>query len=238
MPACAIVDVRKIKGDTAKAVAEATKYAAKSKDYIVLDDWDLTVETVRGLDKALHKRRLVGFGGLLAEARRKPRPLLRGQFQMRCPYRGDKERPLAAIAIRRLNMPSAYLRWGIACVPTGWEMMTWGMCSRSSCRKTGWQWKRLCILVCVSRMCRHCATAYTLRALCGDTFTGIRKARAARLTSGLAGFQRILFYSFRTVKWGDCVRSDWVGDDDMGHVLALLMGATRNGLWPRSPFGG
>ena len=66
-----IVDVRKIKGDTAKAVAEATKYAAKSKDYIVLDDWDLTVETVRGLDKALHKRRLVGFGGLLAEARRK-----------------------------------------------------------------------------------------------------------------------------------------------------------------------
>ena len=29
---------------------------------------------------------------------------------MRCPCRGDKERPSAAIAIRRLNMPSAYLR--------------------------------------------------------------------------------------------------------------------------------
>lgn len=64
-----IVDIRKIDGDTAKAVAEATKYAAKSKDYIVLDDWDLTVETVKLLDEVLHKRRLVGFGGTLRAAR-------------------------------------------------------------------------------------------------------------------------------------------------------------------------
>ena len=64
------VDVRRIHGDTAKAVCEATKYAAKSKDYIILDDWDLTVETVRGLDAALRNRRLVGFGGCLLAARR------------------------------------------------------------------------------------------------------------------------------------------------------------------------
>lgn len=65
-----VVDVRRIKGDTAKAVCEATKYAAKPKDYLVFDDWDLTVETVRGLADALHRRRLVGFGGCMLEARR------------------------------------------------------------------------------------------------------------------------------------------------------------------------
>jgi len=65
-----ICDVRKVKGDTAKAVAEATKYAAKAKDYIILDDLDLTIETVRGLDAALRNRRLVGFGGCLLSARR------------------------------------------------------------------------------------------------------------------------------------------------------------------------
>lgn len=65
-----VVDIRKVKGDTAKAVCEATKYAAKSKDYLVFDDWDLTIETVRGLADALHRRRLVGFGGCMLEARR------------------------------------------------------------------------------------------------------------------------------------------------------------------------
>lgn len=64
------VDVRRVKGNTAKAVCEATKYAAKSRDYIILDDWDLTVETVKGLDAALHNRRLIGFGGVLLQARR------------------------------------------------------------------------------------------------------------------------------------------------------------------------
>lgn len=64
------VDVRRVKGNTAKAVCEATKYAAKSRDYIILDDWDLTVETVKGLDAALFNRRLIGFGGVLLEARR------------------------------------------------------------------------------------------------------------------------------------------------------------------------
>lgn len=64
------VDVRKVKGNTAKAVCEATKYSAKSRDYIILDDWDLTIETVKGLDAALKNRRLIGFGGVFMQARR------------------------------------------------------------------------------------------------------------------------------------------------------------------------
>lgn len=54
-----------------KAVCEATKYAAKSSDYIIFDDWNLTVETVRILDKALAGRQLIGFGGCMREMRKK-----------------------------------------------------------------------------------------------------------------------------------------------------------------------
>lgn len=66
----AIVDVRTIKGEDAKAVCEATKYAAKSADYIIPDDWQLTIDTVALLDAALDGRRLIGFGGALRDARR------------------------------------------------------------------------------------------------------------------------------------------------------------------------
>ena len=62
-----VVDVRKVKGSHSKAVAEAAKYAVKSSDIIIPDDWDLTVETVRMLDAALHNRRLVAFGGVMKE---------------------------------------------------------------------------------------------------------------------------------------------------------------------------
>lgn len=65
------VDVRTVKGDSPRAVCELTKYTAKSRDFIVLDDWQLTVDTVRGLDRALHGRRLVGFGGVMRDCRRK-----------------------------------------------------------------------------------------------------------------------------------------------------------------------
>lgn len=58
------VDVRKVKGETASAVAEVAKYAVKASDYIIPDDWDLTVDTVRLLDKALHNRRFVAYGGI------------------------------------------------------------------------------------------------------------------------------------------------------------------------------
>lgn len=65
------VDVRRIKGDTAKAVAEVAKYAVKDADYIIPDDWDLTTETVKLLDEVLAYRRLVAYGGKMAEWHKK-----------------------------------------------------------------------------------------------------------------------------------------------------------------------
>lgn len=62
-----IVDVRRVKGDTAKAVSEVAKYAVKDADYIIPDDWDLTIDTVRLLDRVLNKRRLVAYGGKFKE---------------------------------------------------------------------------------------------------------------------------------------------------------------------------
>lgn len=66
-----VVDVRRVKGCTAEAVAEAAKYAVKAEDYIIPDDWDLTVDTVRVLDEALAKRRLIAYGGVMGEYHRK-----------------------------------------------------------------------------------------------------------------------------------------------------------------------
>ncbi|OAV64312.1 Replication protein [Bacteroidales bacterium Barb4] len=66
-----VVDVRRVKGDTAKAVAEVAKYAVKSSDYIIPDDWNLTVDTVRLLDAVLNNRRFVAFGGIFADYHRK-----------------------------------------------------------------------------------------------------------------------------------------------------------------------
>jgi plasmid rolling circle replication initiator protein Rep len=65
------VDVRIVKGNTAAAVAEVAKYAVKSKDYIIPDDWDLTQETVTLLDEVLSHRRFIGFGGIFKEVHRK-----------------------------------------------------------------------------------------------------------------------------------------------------------------------
>lgn len=61
------VDVRKVRGDTAHAVAEISKYAAKSADYIVPEDWALTLDSVKTLDKALAHRRLIAYGGLMRD---------------------------------------------------------------------------------------------------------------------------------------------------------------------------
>lgn len=58
-----IVDVRRVRASDASAVAEVCKYAAKDADYIIPDDWGLTVDTVRILDPALANRRLVAYGG-------------------------------------------------------------------------------------------------------------------------------------------------------------------------------
>lgn len=62
-----VVDVRRVKGHTVQAVAEAAKYSTKEEDYIIPSDWELTVDTVRTLDAALDNRRLVAYGGLMKE---------------------------------------------------------------------------------------------------------------------------------------------------------------------------
>ena len=64
------VDIRFLKGDVRKGFAEVAKYSAKESDYIIPEDFDLTVDVVADLDSALHKRRLISYGGVIAEARR------------------------------------------------------------------------------------------------------------------------------------------------------------------------
>jgi len=61
-----IVDIRKCKGGY-KSIAEACKYAVKPSDIINYDDWEMTVETLRVLDKALENRRFVGLGGIIKD---------------------------------------------------------------------------------------------------------------------------------------------------------------------------
>lgn len=59
-----IVNVKRCHGNTASAIAEVAKYPLKDGDYLVPDDWDLTLDTVQLLDKALANRRFIAFGGL------------------------------------------------------------------------------------------------------------------------------------------------------------------------------
>ena len=61
------VDMRACYDATPHTVAEASKYAAKTSDYLIMDDWDLTVDTVAVLDKALHKRRLIAYSGIMKQ---------------------------------------------------------------------------------------------------------------------------------------------------------------------------
>lgn len=65
-----IVDVRKIKNNTLKAVAEAAKYSVKTSD-VLSEDYDLSVKTVETLDAALHKRRFLAMGGVFKDAHKK-----------------------------------------------------------------------------------------------------------------------------------------------------------------------
>lgn len=65
------VDIRACKGTDPHAVAECSKYAAKAGDYLILDDWQLTVDTVSVLDKALANRRLVNYSGIMRDVKRK-----------------------------------------------------------------------------------------------------------------------------------------------------------------------
>ena len=53
------------KSKVAKSVAEAAKYTAKDKDYLISDNEEMTDSSVRVLDGALANRRLTAFGGEL-----------------------------------------------------------------------------------------------------------------------------------------------------------------------------
>ena len=59
------VDVHAVRGDSAGAIAEVSKYAVKPADVLTPADWDLTVRTVEQLDKDLSGRRLIAYGGTL-----------------------------------------------------------------------------------------------------------------------------------------------------------------------------
>lgn len=62
-----IVYVKKIKGNTAFAVAEVAKYAVKDGDYIIPSDNQMTLKTVKLLDLVLVNRRFVSFGGIFKD---------------------------------------------------------------------------------------------------------------------------------------------------------------------------
>lgn len=66
-----VVHVKRVKGNTAKAVAEIAKYAVKEEDYIIPDDTDMTLKTVELLDRVLDKRRFVSFGGIFKDVHKK-----------------------------------------------------------------------------------------------------------------------------------------------------------------------
>jgi len=53
------------KSKVAKSVAEAAKYTAKDKDYLISDNEEMTDSSVQVLDGALANRRLTAFGGEL-----------------------------------------------------------------------------------------------------------------------------------------------------------------------------
>ncbi len=58
------VDIRAIKKGDKKSIKEVSKYAVKPAD-ILVQDWDLTDQAVWTLDRALKRRRMVAYGGIL-----------------------------------------------------------------------------------------------------------------------------------------------------------------------------
>lgn len=61
------VEVHRVRGSTAAALAEVTKYSTKPGAYIVPDDLDMMLESVEVLDAALAGRRLMGMGGMMRD---------------------------------------------------------------------------------------------------------------------------------------------------------------------------
>ena len=66
-----LVDVRNIKGGTAKAVAEVAKYPVKMYNILKIADKDKAAKALTQLYSAIFKRRLVTFGGDFREYRRR-----------------------------------------------------------------------------------------------------------------------------------------------------------------------
>lgn len=66
-----LVDVRNIKGGTAKAVAEVAKYPVKMDSILTIADKDKAAKALTHLYAAIFKRRLVTFGGDFREYRRR-----------------------------------------------------------------------------------------------------------------------------------------------------------------------
>lgn len=64
------VDVRRIKGADAGAIAEVTKYTAKPGDYIDPVDLDRSAGVLAALDRACKNRRFVAWGGCMKDAHR------------------------------------------------------------------------------------------------------------------------------------------------------------------------
>lgn len=67
IPVC---DIRKIKRNNSKEVAELSKYAVKEQD-LILETEEKTDENIKTLYFALHKKRLIGMGGLFKEYHKK-----------------------------------------------------------------------------------------------------------------------------------------------------------------------
>ena len=65
------VNIKKVKGDSAKAVAEAAKYTVKDSEYVIEKDLNLSMNVVETLDYALQGRRLVSFSGIMKEWHKK-----------------------------------------------------------------------------------------------------------------------------------------------------------------------
>lgn len=63
-----IVHIEKFHGTIEKAVAECSKYSTKDVEYIIPDDWDFTVNTVKVLDEVLKNRRLINYTGCMKDA--------------------------------------------------------------------------------------------------------------------------------------------------------------------------
>lgn len=61
------VDIRKVRGNTAKAVSECAKYTVKDSEYLLEEDLEFSQKLVRILDEALDRKRLVAYGGILKE---------------------------------------------------------------------------------------------------------------------------------------------------------------------------